>query len=175
MQIEICRFATALKSLREGKPKDLILIVNSPLHPSANQEMCVSMLKRNCRDFLQLEFDDVIRPSTAFWAPKRYQVELALKFAQGRDRVVVACQRGKCRSPAIGYAIGAMEHGAAEALKLLRPQEEHYPNRLILEHAAVALRDESILRWVDTYLEGRPPASDLTPAPVVEPMPEPPF
>ena len=71
-------------------------------------------------------------------APEKHQVQHAIEWATGRDRLISACHAGISRSSAIAYAIAASRVGAERALVLIDPHK-HWPNRLIVRHASEIL------------------------------------
>jgi predicted protein tyrosine phosphatase len=79
-----------------------------------------------------LVFDDIESPRPTRRPPTEALIEQGLKFAAGKERLLVCCRAGQGRSASMAYLIRCRDVGAPEAVALLDPTR-HRPNRLVVE------------------------------------------
>src|SRR5204862_453737 len=99
---------------------------------------------------LCLRFDDIVEPRSRMLLPTKPQVEQALKFAKGKDKLLVSCRAGQGRSVAMAYLIACRENGTNEAIALLNPTR-HRPNRLVVSLGDMLLDLPDVLDQFDAW------------------------
>lgn len=148
MDITICGHRKAVELL-EVSPNQLdIVFISSPDSPYSVESS--HKIPGLSKDICQLRFHDISFPRGSMTPPSRDDVQKALDFAHGRDKLIVACQAGISRSSAIAYLIQAAEVGMIEALNVLNPKI-HQPNSLIIVHGANILGEPDIVDLMDKW------------------------
>jgi len=109
---------------REPKQWHALVLLDSGKEPT-------DFVQRHALSHLYLWFDDVEESRANKQPPTRAQIEQALAFARGKDKLLVTCRAGQGRSVATAYLICCQERGVAEAIELLDPTR-HRPNRLMV-------------------------------------------
>lgn len=146
-EIRIMAMSTAARALtgleghafRQQGPWDALALHDTAMHhpdrPCEETRQLVKQLSAaifgNDGLTLRLPMDDVSRDDGEWKAPRVEQVQTALKWSDGRRRLLVCCHMGISRSSAMAVAIAASRYGVDEAMKLLNPAE-HSPNREII-------------------------------------------
>jgi len=100
-------------------------------------------------DVLHLAFDDACFPSGLNKLPDLTTVQKGIAWAEGRDKLVIACHAGVSRSAAFAFLIGCTDRQPEQALRLLDPAK-HRPNDLVVMLGSKALGNHRI--W-DTFLD----------------------
>lgn len=86
-----------------------------------------------------LYFDDYVKPTIGRTLATKEDINKALKFAEGKDDIIVACAAGISRSSAIAYTIARTRASKEEALKII-DINKHWPNRHIISLAEEILK-----------------------------------
>jgi len=102
------------------------------------------------RSHLFLQFDDIESPELGRRAPRWEQVAEGLRFAHGKDNLLVCCHAGRGRSAAMAYLICCQERGVSEAVGLFDPTR-HRPNRLVIRLGDALLGNPQILDRFDAW------------------------
>ena len=102
---------------------------------------------------LRLPMDDVSRDEADWRAPRVEQVQHALKWSDGRRRLLVCCHMGISRSSALAVVIAAIRYGVDEAMKLLSPHE-HSPNREIIRLGSYLIGLPSLVDRINKFRDG---------------------
>jgi len=102
-----------------------------------------------CGDVLHLAFDDACFPSSLHRLPDLATVQKGIAWAEGRDKLLIACHAGVSRSAAFAFLIACKDRPTEQALRILDPAK-HRPNDLVVMLGSKALGDRRI--W-DTFLE----------------------
>ena len=101
------------------------------------------------RDILHLAFDDASFPSGLHQLADLTIVQKGIAWAEGRDKLLIACHAGISRSAAFAFLIACTDRPPEQALRILDPML-HRPNDLVVFLGAKALRNRMI--W-DMFLE----------------------
>jgi predicted protein tyrosine phosphatase len=101
------------------------------------------------RDVLHLAFDDACFPTGLNRLADRAAVQQALAWAEGRDKLLIACHAGISRSAALAFLIACTDRPPEQALSLLDPGK-HRPNDLVVMLGSTVLGDRRI--W-DAFFE----------------------
>ncbi len=129
---------------------DVIYITNyNKNHDSADAPR---VIREGARSHIVLEFDDIDFPLNDYVLPLRHDVERALKYAEGKENILVTCPNGITRSAAIAYVISAKFIGAVKSIKMLTPLQ-HHPNRRIVALGGEILQDPSVLKVYNNWLK----------------------
>jgi predicted protein tyrosine phosphatase len=148
VDITICGHRKAV-DLLEASPNQLdIVFISSPDAPYAVESS--HKIPKLAKEVCHLLFHDISFPRGKMTPPSREDVQKALDFAKGRDKLIVACQAGISRSSATAYLIQSMEVGMVEALKVLNPQI-HHPNSLIVAHGANILGEPDMVDLINKW------------------------
>jgi predicted protein tyrosine phosphatase len=97
-----------------------------------------------------LHFDDIDQPRAGKLPPTVAVVERGLKFAAGKDRLLVVCRAGQSRSAGLAYLIGCQHLGVAAALQIIDPTR-HQPNRLVVTLGDGLLGQPDVLDRFDEW------------------------
>jgi len=108
----------------ESKVWDAIVILDSDCSPTD------FVPQHACRHLI-LRFDDILIDAPNKRMATSRDIESALNFATGSERLMVCCRAGQSRSAAIAFLICHQQRGAAAAHQLLNP-ERHIPNSRIV-------------------------------------------
>lgn len=148
MQITIAGHRRASKILEENPNQLDVIFISSPDATYAVQgSAIIEGLAKNC---CKLLFHDISIPRGDMIPATKEDVQKALDFAKGKEKILVTCQAGVSRSSAIAYLVAASEVGAKEAFSVLNP-EVHMPNSLIVRHGAFILGDPDIMDMMDRW------------------------
>ena len=98
---------------------------------------------------MTLTFDDVSRELPGKRAPMLTDVRSAIEFAATSDKLPVCCRAGQSRSAAIAFSI-AYGRGLHDPDFVLDPRR-HEPNKRVIQLAATALSDPTILSAYDSW------------------------
>jgi predicted protein tyrosine phosphatase len=144
MKLHIANYLAA-SFLLEQEPGqwDALVVLDSGMRPTV-------FVAQQTQSHLYLHFDDVEQPRVNKQHPTSALVQQALKFAKGKERLLVSCRAGQGRSVALAYLICCREHGVAEAVRLLDPTQ-HRPNRLVVTLGDALLDDPEILTQFDAW------------------------
>jgi predicted protein tyrosine phosphatase len=139
-----------LKDVLETDPKGFdAIVINGP------EDKVPDYVPELAREYLHLQFDDVIYDYGHMVKPEHHHVEKALEWAKGRESIVVACAAGISRSSATAYAIVAQEHSLLDAISILNPKL-HQPNKRIVYLASLILNKpelwDGFVDWSKTHL-----------------------
>ena len=148
MDITICGHRKAVKIL-EAFPNQLdVVFISSPDTEYAieSSEKIPVLAKETCR----LLFHDISSPRGSMVPPSQSDIEKALAFAKGRNKLIVTCQAGVSRSSAIAYLIQAAEVGMNDALNILDP-EIHQPNSLIVFLGSKILKNPDLVELINNW------------------------
>lgn len=154
IEIEICGRNNCLQTLLE-KPQSLILI--------GQNKGTDKYIFEHTNLILKLDFDDIflseqslvsgkrsILNNGCYILPTKTHILSAVNWCADKTNVIIACESGIRRSPAMAYIIGCIYNGGPkEAIKIL-DRRIHYPNDLMIQLASWALENDNI--W-DTYIE----------------------
>jgi predicted protein tyrosine phosphatase len=144
VQIRIGSYlAASLLLEREPRQWDTLVVLDSG-------KKATDFLQTHARTSLCLRFDDIEQAHTGKQLPTRDEIEQALAFAKGKDRLLVSCRAGRGRSVALAYVICCREHGPVEALKLLDPTR-HRPNCLVVRIGDTLLGDVGVMHWFEEW------------------------
>lgn len=144
MEIRVGSYAAATLLLEQEPARwHALVILDSGKSPT-------KFLDEHARSHQYLQFDDVEVPQSNKLSPTAAQVEKGLRFAKGKDKLLVSCRAGRGRRVAMAYLISCRERGAAEALKLLDPTR-HHPNRLVVTLGEAFLESPDILDQFDDW------------------------
>lgn len=127
---------------REPEKWDAIVILDSGA-------MLSDFVPKHARRWVALTFDDVSRELPGKRAPMLADVRDAIDFSRGSANLLVCCRAGQSRSAAIAFA-AYYAHGVTDATAILNPRR-HVPNERIIQLAATALSDSSILSVYDAW------------------------
>ena len=97
------------------------------------------------------EFDDIESPDDELKVVTRAKITRILKWAKGKNNIVVHCTAGISRSSAIAYLIACSRMPASEAIKILNPNI-HSPNTLVVFHGIKILKDMTIYEHYKKWL-----------------------
>jgi predicted protein tyrosine phosphatase len=128
---------------REPKRWHALVVLDSGKQPT-------DFVEAHARSHLYLRFDDVEEHRANKESPTKVQIQQALEFAAGKDKLLVACRAGQGRSVALAYVIGCRECGVPGALRLLDPTR-HRPNRLVVSLGDALLGDPAVLDQFDEW------------------------
>jgi len=148
MQITIAGHKRASEIL-EAEPNQVdVIFISSPnaIYAVEGSDKIEGLAKECCK----LLFNDVTTLREELVPPKREDVQRALEFAEGKDRLLISCQAGISRSAAIAYLIAAREVGITEAFNVLNP-DVHIPNSLIVRHGALLLNEPDIIEMMNHW------------------------
>lgn len=148
MEITICGHRRAAALLKETPHQLDILMLSSPDSFFGVQDsQLIPLLAKECK---QIAFHDIDFPRPGYEPPRREQIEEAISWAKGRQRIIVACQAGISRSSAMAYVIQCTETDPKTALNVL-DDDKHSPNMTIVRHGADVLgkpeMTEIVLSW----------------------------
>lgn len=148
MQITIAGHRRASEIL-EAAPNELdVIFISSPDAVYAVEGSAkIEGLAKECCTLL---FNDISVPRGEMIPAKREDVQRALDFAKGKDKILISCQAGVSRSSAIAYLVAAQEVGITEAFNVLNPVV-HMPNSLIVRHGAFILGEPDIVDLMDRW------------------------
>ena len=132
--------------LLENEPNvwDAIIILDTGISPT-------EFVAKHAKRHLYLRFDDITSNTPGKRTPTAEDLQSALDFAAESENLLVCCRAGQSRSAATAFIICHQRLGADAARGLLQP-ERHIPNSLLVDLAAQALNDSSIL---DTFNQWR--------------------
>jgi predicted protein tyrosine phosphatase len=83
------------------------------------------------REIFQVVFHDIHRPTRGQKLPDLSSVKKALKWVEGRDKLLIACHAGISRSSALAYVLACTDRSPQEALELIDP-DLHHPNERVV-------------------------------------------
>jgi predicted protein tyrosine phosphatase len=101
------------------------------------------------RDLMHLAFDDACFSTELHRLANAATVQQAITWAEGRDKLLIACHAGISRSAALAFLIACTDRPPDQALGLLDPGK-HRPNDLVVMLGSKVLGNPRI--W-DTFLE----------------------
>src|SRR5579859_94267 len=122
---------------------DSIVIINSGSLVSQN-------ISAYSRSTLTLLFDDIDCPFPPYVIPNKQDVEKALEFSIGKEKLLVTCVSGTTRCTAIGYVVKCKECPPKKAITLLK-KRMHHPNRMVIRFGADILGNEEVFTVYDDY------------------------
>lgn len=108
------------------------------------------------KDWIHIPIDDLDNYNySSYNPPQAEDIKAALDFAEGKQKLIVACSAGISRSSSTAYLINAREkNSATEGLKILEIGR-HHPNRLIVYIGSRLLKNEDIwekyVKWMRDY------------------------
>lgn len=138
-----------LKAVLETDPKGFdCIVINGP------QDKVPDYVSELAREYIHLQFDDVIYDYGHMQKPEKHHVEKALEWGKGRENIVVACAAGISRSSATALAIVFQEHGIEDAFSILDPNH-HEPNKRIVYLASKILGKpelwDEFVKWKEKH------------------------
>ena len=104
------------------------------------------------KDIIVEIFDDIESPWKGQKVVMPEQIAGILKWAKGKDNIVVHCTAGISRSSAMAYLIACTRIPPSEAVKILKT-DSHYPNDLVVYYGAKILEDDSIYKEYSIWLD----------------------
>lgn len=143
MKLTICGHDEAARLLAKNPNKLDIIFISSPENKYAvdGSEKIAELARESC----EILFNDITFPIGGMKVvPEEHHVLKALKFAEGKKELIIACQMGISRSSAIAYLIEAREVGYEKAFDILN-MRVHSPNLLVIKHGAKVLGEQKIL------------------------------
>lgn len=117
-------------------------------------------ISQKAKDCCEVYFDDVWLKKHELRGYKlatRKQIKDILKWAKGKDQLIVHCKMGKSRSSAVAYLIACMENDPERAITIL-DKHFHLPNEWIVELGADILGNPKI--W-DVFADKFPVYGDI--------------
>lgn len=102
------------------------------------------------KSFLLLGFHDISFESNDHVGPSQNDVMTALKFAEGKEDLVICCHAGISRSSATAYTISSHRTSPKEALDIL-DINRHFPNLLIVKHGSVILDKPEMVELIQDF------------------------
>ena len=132
MQIRIGSYVAA-SFLLENDPNEWHALVLLDSNVQATQ-----FVEMHAQSYCYLRFDDVEQYVSNKLCPSDAAIDQGLRFAEGKDKLLVSCRAGQSRSVAMAYLIACRMQGTSDALKLLNPAR-HRPNRLIVSIGSALL------------------------------------
>lgn len=146
MQIIICGHQQASKMLEEIETIDVVFISSPYLTYVVDGSEKIQHLAKSCCTLL---FNDVTVLRKENYPAKIEDVQKALEFAKGKNRILVSCQAGISRSSAIAYLIAVQNVGVVQAFKFLN--STHVPNNLIIKYGAKIFNKPQIIDLMDVW------------------------
>ena len=105
-----------------------------------------------CADVLVVEFDDVWKQmhEDRGWGKLATPEQLTeiLKWAEGKENILVHCFAGICRSSAVAFLIGSQAEGPESAMRFMSTKL-HTPNEWVIRLGAHLLKNREIERVFD--------------------------
>lgn len=137
-------------SLLEADPPQShhLIFITSPDDPFALKG--TAGLSAIAKSFLMLGFHDISFESHDYVGPSQDDVATALKFAEGKEDLVICCHAGISRSSATAYTIATQRSTPQEALNVL-DIKKHFPNRLIIKHGSVILQKPEMVELIQDF------------------------
>lgn len=146
MKIAILNYLAASHLLeREAGHWDAIVVLDSGLKQTA-------FFEKHSRRSLGLRFDDIQTDEVGKRVVTKRDVESALSFASGSERLLVCCRAGQSRSAALGFVVAYVNTGDNAAQALLDPKR-HVPNPTVVKIGAQAIEDPRLLAAFDRWCE----------------------
>lgn len=130
---------------RESKVWDAIIILDSDI-------AVTDFVLQHARRYLYLRFDDITFDTPNKRMATSADIQSALTFATGSERLMVCCRAGQSRSAAIAFLICHQQLGSLAAQQLLNP-ERHIPNSSIIERGARVVEDPVLQTFADWQAE----------------------
>jgi predicted protein tyrosine phosphatase len=149
-RVTICGHATnekspAFKLLSANPGHWSVVFVNNPTEPLPN------WIPKLSKDYLHLQFDDIVFENKRLKMPDIDDVLDALEWTKDRGDVLFTCHAGVSRSAALAYVCACQDYYPEDAIKLLKPGV-HNPNQKIVQFGVEALKDKKLLEvfkeWV---------------------------
>ncbi len=97
------------------------------------------------------EFDDIESPDDELKVVTRAKIVKILKWAKGKNNIVVHCTAGISRSSAVAYLIACSRMHPSKAIKILDPKQ-HSPNALVVFHGIKILKDMAVYEHYKKWL-----------------------
>jgi len=150
MQIIIAGHHRASEILEENPNQIDVIFISSPDAVYAvDGSFKIQKLAKECCTLL---FNDVSLPIGNKIPPEKEDIQKALDFAKGKDKILVSCQAGVSRSSAIAYLIAAQDVGPIEAFSILNPHI-HAPNGLVIKYGSSILKNYDIVDLMNQWKE----------------------
>ncbi len=145
---------------RQQGPWDAILLHDTAMHnPERPCEWTRQIVRGasaavfgNDGETIRLPMDDVSRDECDWKAPRVEQVQWALRWQDGRKRLLVCCHMGISRSSAMAVVIATHRYGVDEAMRLLDPTV-HSPNREIIRLGSYLIDEPRLIEAVKKFRE----------------------
>ena len=106
---------------------------------------------KNFNSIICEEFDDIESPDDELKVVTRAKITRILKWAKGKDNIVVHCTAGISRSSAVAYLIACSRMHPSKAIKILDPTL-HSPNTLVIFHGIKILKDMAVFEHYKKWL-----------------------
>jgi len=135
--------ATAQRFLADRPGEFHVLVITDFGYPFPEE------IRGLCGDVLHLAFDDACFPSGLHQLADLASVQKGIAWAEGREKLLIACHAGISRSAAFAFLIACTDRPPDQALSILDPWK-HRPNDLVVLLGAMALGNPRI--W-ETFLE----------------------
>ncbi|MBY0526249.1 MAG: hypothetical protein K2R98_22845 [Gemmataceae bacterium] len=143
--------ATAQQFLADRPEEFHCLVITDPGYPFPEE------IRGWSKDILHLSFHDACFPADCFDLADLAAVRTAITWAEGRDKLLVACHAGISRSSAFAYVIGCLDRQPEQALEII-DAARHRPNDLVVKLGSKALGNDRIwevfLDWCRAYQIG---------------------
>jgi predicted protein tyrosine phosphatase len=138
MNIHIRSHAEAARFLREHPGKfDVIFIAAQPL-PDLQQ-----VIEAHAAETLCLYFHDTVAEGPASRPPAPEDITRAIRWAEGRSNLLVACAAGVSRSSAVAYLLWCRLMPPQQAIRKL-DGTRHMPNELVVRLGAEVLANPAV-------------------------------
>lgn len=137
MSIQIHDHITCGTVLARSRKFNTIAVANS-------HEILKLSITQFSKELLTLIFDDIDCPLSGCVAPSEDDVERAIQFAKGKEFLMFTCPNGRTRSSALAYVCRCLKDTPERAIGILR-KGWHYPNFLVVKHAAKLMGNYEIL------------------------------
>jgi predicted protein tyrosine phosphatase len=106
---------------------------------------------KNFKSIICEDFDDIESRDDELTVVTRAKITRILKWAKGKNNIVVHCTAGISRSSAVAYLIACSRMHPSEAIKILDPTR-HSPNTLVLFHGIKILKDMAVFEHYKKWL-----------------------
>ncbi|MCJ8330553.1 MAG: dual specificity protein phosphatase family protein [Lentisphaeria bacterium] len=145
--IQICSHVEAIELLKQDTDFHVISIRD---RSAIGVEFEIDPLLKDVSS-ITYYFDDIHETTDGKELPAKKKVEEILDWSTDKQRIIVHCNAGMGRSPAIAYLILCQDMPAAEAIAILEP-ERHIPNHVVLKLGTELLGDDEIWTEFETFM-----------------------